>query len=383
MSSPLATYLEQTSQLYDKIDPEIIITVWEHIKQHFTLPKIIHIIGTNGKGSTGRFLALFLKQAGFLTGHYTSPHITHFNERIWLDGKSIDDEALERAHQSLQVILKDIPQQLSYFEYTTLLGMYALQNCDYVVVEAGLGGEFDATNIFPKVLSLITPIGYDHQDFLGETLDEIATTKIRSVNNPAIIGVQFFDEVIEIAQNVLNETYPLYRISDLLTTQEIKEIKKHIDAAEYASYFVENVSLAYSAIKQLDIVLPLSSYPFTAFNLSARFERIAPNIIIDSGHNPLAAQKIVTEFKTRKITLIYNSFADKDYHQVLRILKPIIETLEILPVSHPRSADISNIADVAKELHIPHLIHTQIDAKKEYLVFGSFSVVEAFLKQNR
>ena len=383
MPRSVASYLEETSQHYDKIDPTLIFEVWEEIKQHFVIPKIIHIVGTNGKGSTGRFLALLLKEAGFHTGHYTSPHIEHFNERIWIDGANISDSKLENAHQALQIILRNIKHTLSYFEYTTLLGLYAMAECEYVVLEAGLGGEFDATNIFPKQLSLITNIGYDHQDYLGETLELIASTKIRSVNNDAIIGIQSYEKVYEIARHVVPAQHALEKVTDMLNADIRTKIKHYIDAHHFASYFYDNISLAYAAMTYLRIFTNVNDYPFKAFDLSARFERINSHIIVDSGHNPLAAGKIVKEFKNKKITLIYNSFKDKDYEEVLRVLKPIIKTLEILNVPHPRCERVENIALCAQKLNIPYRTHQTVSKDKYYLVFGSFSVVEHFLKQNR
>ena len=140
--------------------------VYEKVKQRLPLPKIVHIIGTNGKGTTGRFLASCLHSLGYKIGHYTSPHILKFNERIWLNGNDVSDDILNNAHDELQTILtQEDSNSLSYFEYTTLLAMLIYKDCDYVVLEAGLGGEYDATAVFPKVLTLVTPIDFDHEAF--------------------------------------------------------------------------------------------------------------------------------------------------------------------------------------------------------------------------
>lgn len=163
----LQAFLETKPLFYDEIDYARMPKAYQGIAFHLKLPKIIHLVGTNGKGTTGRFLAEMLHTKGLHVGHYTSPHILHFNERIWLDGDNVEDTTLEKAHETLLSWLEpSVAQSLSYFEYTTLLAMVVFsQICDYIVLEAGLGGEFDATNIFPKCLSIITPIGLDHQAF--------------------------------------------------------------------------------------------------------------------------------------------------------------------------------------------------------------------------
>ena len=167
------------------------------------LPRIpiIHIVGTNGKGTTGRFLAGMLREAGYKVGHYTSPHIVRFNERIWRDGRYITDDELGSLHERALQLLGGMTKELSYFEYTTFLAVLAFAECDYTVMEAGLGGEYDATAVFPHMLSVITPIDYDHQDFLGESIEAIAATKLRSVQRRAVIAPQPHPEVYEVAKS--------------------------------------------------------------------------------------------------------------------------------------------------------------------------------------
>ncbi len=112
-------------------------------------------------------MATLLKESGYSVGHYSSPHILKFNERIWINGENISDKLLEESHKRLFKILgRDISRSLSYFEYTTLLSLVATQDLDILILEAGLGGEFDATNVVDKDLSIITPIDFDHPRFL-------------------------------------------------------------------------------------------------------------------------------------------------------------------------------------------------------------------------
>ncbi len=181
-TASLKQVLKHKTMYYEKIDFSIIKKSYDIISKYIELPYIIHIVGTNGKGSTGRFLAHYLWKKSFKTLHYSSPHILKFNERIWINGKDSLDFELNFASKKLQKYLPlNLLEKLTYFEYTTLLAFVLADNLDYLVLEAGLGGEFDATNVAKNNLSLITTIDLDHQSFLGNTIEEIAKTKMRSL----------------------------------------------------------------------------------------------------------------------------------------------------------------------------------------------------------
>jgi dihydrofolate synthase/folylpolyglutamate synthase len=148
----LEEYLNSKPLYYDKIDYNTIELAWKKLEPHIKLPYVIHIVGTNGKGSTGRYLASFLHQLGKETLHYSSPHIIKFNERIWINGSDSSDKQLDIAHEKLQNILdEELKNHLTYFEYTTLIAILLSDGFDYIVLEAGLGGEFDATNIVKTI----------------------------------------------------------------------------------------------------------------------------------------------------------------------------------------------------------------------------------------
>ena len=141
--------------------------------------KIIHIAGTNGKGSTASFIEAGLIEAGFKTGKYTSPEIFSFNERITVNKEEISDVELEEYSEKLEKIISDNEIEVTFFEITTALMFLYMKDkkVDYLVLETGLGGRLDATNIVMPELSLITNISYDHTDFLGDTLEKIAYEK--------------------------------------------------------------------------------------------------------------------------------------------------------------------------------------------------------------
>ena len=378
--SKYSIFLEKKPLFYKKIDYDRMPKIWQKIKSNFSLPKIIHIVGTNGKGTTGRFLSWYLLKSGYQVGHYSSPHILAFNERIWLNGKDSKECKLQEAHEFLLKILdKDDIEALSYFEYTTLMAIYLFQECDYAIMEAGMGGEFDATNVFDKIVSLVTTIDIDHQDFLGNSIEEIAYTKLRSITNVAIVGTQTNDIVYQVAKILQEENGILIKkYTDFIDEYDKIEAKKLSEKKGWPNFLKDNLLLSISAIKFLDIKLKYEY--FEDIELFGRFQKIKDNIIVDVGHNTLAAKKIKEMFKDKKIILIYNSYKDKKYKMILQILKPIIKRVEILKINSPRVEKENILQNVLNDLDIENKFFKNIDEKENYLVFGSFSVVEEFLK---
>ena len=372
----LEEFLEHKTLYYDKIDFTIVKSSWDLLSKKITLPFVIHIVGTNGKGSTGRFLAHYLHKKDYKVLHYSSPHIMKFNERIWINGNDVSDENLQDAHKFLQELYPiDLLSKLTYFEYTTLLAFYLSKDFDYLVLEAGLGGEFDATNVVENNLSLITTIGLDHQSFLGNTVSEIAATKMRSVDNKMLIGYQVFDEVIKTAYKVKEQI--LEQRNRNIEIIEIKEFEKYNINDKFASYLKRNLHLVITCLNELKIDIDLTL--FDDVKLFGRCQKLRSNITIDVGHNPLAAHVIVKEFENKKITLIYNSYKDKDFEEVLKILKPIIKKIVIIPLEDKRIVDKNNLLNIIKQLNIENEETLKIEEDEEYLVFGSFLVIEKFL----
>ena len=372
----LEEFLEHKTLYYDKIDFTVVKSSWQILSQKIKLPFVIHIVGTNGKGSTGRFLAHYLHKTDYRVLHYSSPHIMKFNERIWINGSDVSDENLEIAHRFLQELYEiELLEKLTYFEYTTLLAFYLSKDFDYLVLEAGLGGEFDATNVVENNLSLITTIGLDHQSFLGSTVEKIAATKMRSVDNKMIVGYQVFDEVIKTAYEVKKQI--LEQRNRYIEIIEVIEFDKYPINEKFASYLKRNLHLVIACLNELKI--PINTKLFDDVPLFGRCQKIASNITIDVGHNPLAAEVIKKEFENKKITLIYNSYADKDYVEVLNILKPIIKELIIIELDDKRIVKKEELQKVIKQLNITNKETIKIEENEEYLVFGSFLVVEKFL----
>ncbi len=374
----LNDFLEHKPLYYSEIDYTRMPRAYASIQEKLTIPKIIHIVGTNGKGTTGRFIANALLALGKSTGHYTSPHIQNFNERIWLNGKNADGELLELAHERLQSLLSDtFKNTLSYFEYTTLLAMIVYEKCDYVVLEAGLGGEHDATNIFEKVLSVITPIGIDHTDFLGDTIEEIATTKMRSVTSKAVVAKQSFKEVWGVAKTLEKERgveFIDYR--DCLNEREARLANEISDEMDLPHYLKENLLLAMAALVKLGYTIKKNL--FNSQRLEGRMEKVGKNVWIDVGHNSLAAEAIAGCFDRKSVVLVYNSYKDKDYLSILALLEPIVKRVEIIAIEDARIAAKEDLQTAIYNNGLEYSDFIGIKEDEDYLVFGSFSVAQAF-----
>jgi len=376
----LDKFLEKKPLYYAEIDYTRMPRAYASIKDKLHIPPIIHLVGTNGKGTTGRFIANALYALDFEVGHYTSPHIQAFNERIWLNGENCEDDRLEEAHNRLQELLsKEFKESLSYFEYTTFLAMIVYEKCDYVVLEAGLGGEYDATNVFDKVLSVITPIGMDHEDFLGSSITEIAGTKLRSVRGKAIVAKQVFQEVIEVSKELSSEN-ELEFISylDYLDEDMVSLAEEIAEQQEMPHYLQENLLLSMSVIKELGYKVKKNL--FNSQRLEGRMQRIRPNIWLDVGHNTLAAEAISHSFAPKSVNLVYNSYKDKDYLSILALLAPIVKKVEIISIVDDRIASRGDLEAAIIQNGLEYKTFEKVLDEENYLVFGSFSVVEAFKK---
>ena len=381
MIKPFDTFLEAKPLYYKEIDHKRVHVAYTLLKPHIKQPRTIHIVGTNGKGSTGRMLAYLAYKSGLKVGHYTSPHILKFNERIWLDGVDSSDEVLEAAHQRLFAILgREMSESLSYFEYTTLLAFMVFENCDLMVLEAGLGGEFDATNVCDKELSIITPIGIDHQAFLGESIEEIARTKIRSIQKKVLLAPQVYDEVVGVAKEIAEEKnaelFFTGRVGFPTHSTALLEIVKQ---NAWGDYLIDNVIVALQALELLEV--PYDINDLKSLELFGRFYPLTKNIRIDVGHNPLAAQAIEKALD-KEVVLIYNSLDDKDYEEVLRILKPKVKRVEVIKIDSQRATTLEAIEEALEKVGLKYSnFNNEINDDEDYLVFGSFYVVEAFLKK--
>ncbi len=380
-SMDLNDFLLTKPLYYDKIDLSRMPRAYSLVEKDLNPGRVIHVIGTNGKGSTGRMLAELLRGRGFRVGHYSSPHILRFNERIWIEGKDISDSDLQEAHEKLfRLLPKAVSESLSYFEYTTLLALVAFEGLDIVVFEAGLGGEFDATSVVERELSVVTPIGLDHQAFLGETIEEIAATKLRSMARRVVIAPQPDEKVYRVARSIAAQKgSELVFVKDL-DAGTMREMEKICKKKGWPRFLAQNGATAIAAAEEI-VGESIDPTCLEGVELRGRFERVAPNVILDVGHNLLAAEAVADALDGRRPVLVYNAFEDKDAEEILKIFAPHISRLELIEIDSVRAMDREELAAAAKRAGLEAGEFAGIDEERNYLVFGSFAVAEAFLKR--
>ncbi|GLH58161.1 Mur ligase family protein [Helicobacter ailurogastricus] len=370
----LNTFLETKGVEYAPFEPERFKKAYRDFCRHFadTTPKI-QIIGTNGKGSTGRFLAQSLEASGFKVLHFSSPHLLDFAERFYTQGQNVSYNKLEQAHTYLQSL--PLEPNLSYFEYATLLAVVLAQGCDYMIAEAGLGGEFDSTTSLNNRCALVfTPISVDHTDRLGANLLEIATTKLKAGLNlephtPIIFAKQEL-EVQELAKKLLPKQNLIF--IEKSSQEALSEGQKW----GYPPFLVQNLQTALSTLHALN----LEPKTLKRLNLRGRFETFAPNVLLDVAHNVGGAKALASALKGQQLDLIYNSYARKDARGVLEELKPCVRCVWVLPMQDPQIVPQEILQSILEQLKLPFApFKGQLEPTKSYLVAGSFSVVRSFL----
>lgn len=310
--------------------------------------KVIHIAGTNGKGSTTEMFANILQKQGYVVGKYISPHLVKFNERICVNQKQIKDEELLEILNKLEPVIKSCEEyfgkKATFFEVTTMAAFiyFAKMKCDFVVLETGLGGTCDCTNIVNPEISIITSIGYDHMKILGNTLEEIAKSKAGIIKeNSETIMIKQEKSVNEVFIKKCKEKNNKLH---LLQESDAKNIKydeqlQTFDDQERKSLQInlkgkKQIHNALLVIKGIDI-LNKKGYRITEEALreglktvihKARFEKIGenPTIIYDGAHNEEAIlnfQNSVQMYaKDKKRVYIFSALERKEYNKILKLL---------------------------------------------------------------
>jgi dihydrofolate synthase/folylpolyglutamate synthase len=376
-----------------KFNLENITILEEHLGRPSRAYPSTHIAGTNGKGSTAAFLESILRHAGLRTGLNTSPHLEKINERIRIDGKEISDEdfaaVFARIHEVIEQLLADgkLRAHPTYFECLTAMAMehFARERVDFAVFEVGLGGRLDATNILGPAVTIITPVDFDHENFLGHSLHEIAAEKagILKPNTPVVVAPQVPEarEVIlkrakELTSPVV-ETNVAYRIYEKplnasqgrpesspagTVTATIAEISSgwSLDISpSLAGYFqVQNALNAVAAAR----VLAASGLQITDDAIAAgisstewpgRLEKLQahPDVYLDGAHNPAAARELAAflahTFASRKIWLVFGALRDKSIDELAGWLFPLAAEVVFTEPRTPRAISASQLAEIA------------------------------------
>lgn len=292
--------------------------------------KTIHIAGTNGKGSVAHFLASIFQEQGYKTGLFTSPHLFDFRERIKVDGQMISESAVVEFTSKLKPYIES--EQPSFFEVTTAMAFWYFeqQKTDIAIIETGLGGRLDSTNIITPEISVITNIGLDHTQFLGNTLREIAFEKGGIIKNeiPVVIG-----EHQEETYNVFQEIAQLKK-APIYLADEIGEDYIKISPLK-GVYQEKNLATVLSA---LDVLEKEMGYAFDEKNMKSGIERVvqntglrgrweviqtSPRVIVDVGHNKeafLYISEMLKKEQYKQLHVVLGMVADKNHDEVLELL---------------------------------------------------------------
>ncbi len=331
--------------------------------------RFVHVAGTNGKGSTSAMLHSILHSAGYRTGLYTSPYIKCFNERMQIDGEMISDEELVALTEELRPIVDAMEDKPTEFELITALAFayFHRHACDIVVLEVGLGGRLDSTNIIPESLvSVITGIDFDHTSLLGSTIREIATEKAGIIKEgcPCLFGGEDPEALDAIRRVAEERNAPLLTVdrSTLRVTSQSLEGTQFDYEGYHAlrlsllgSYQPYNAATVLSALRILEARgFPVSEqairHGLGTVTWPARFEILSrdPLILYDGGHNPqgiaAAVQSIKTYFGDRRVNLFSGVMADKDYSKMIGMLAPVIEQVFTVRPDNPRALSAAEYA---------------------------------------
>ncbi|MBE9537227.1 MAG: bifunctional folylpolyglutamate synthase/dihydrofolate synthase [Proteobacteria bacterium] len=315
--------------------------------------KAIHIAGTNGKGSTAAMIDSILRAEGYRSGLYTSPHLERFSERIKINAEEIADDVLERLSSDVKEAADKSPMiEATYFEFTTAVAFlyFARAGLDMAVIETGLGGRLDATNILKPLVSVITPVAIDHCEYLGDTLEAVAAEKagIIKPSVPVVFGKQP-DEVLAVleadASGKKSETLRFdcdYRRNSLPEGKfQYKGISIELDGLGLSlvgSHQQDNAAVAIAATECLSgsglaVAEPAIRQGLMSVFWPGRYEVISksPDIILDGAHNP-AGVGVLTEtmeirYPRKKGVVIAGFMADKDIDGMLERLAPIANVI--------------------------------------------------------
>ena len=325
--------------------------------------RAIHVAGTNGKGAACAIMDAALRAGGLRIGRYTSPHLVRINERFFLDGKPISDEMLESASSRVAAAIKQSGNQtipnladLTFFEALTAVAflVYAEAGCDYAVLETGLGGRLDATNICVPEICVITKIGLDHCDWLGDTVEKIAAEKAGIIKKgvPVVLGKNDPAVIAVVKARASEVGAPFFYAPDMADESEIPD-----GFSLEGAFNRENAVTALAALKVLkkgsrdglsDVVWP------------GRFQRVG-RFIIDGAHNPPAARALAAAlrkyapFAGSVPTLVAGFCGDKDVDETLRILAPLVKKGIAVRTNNPRSLDPAELARKMESAGIPSI----------------------------
>ncbi len=299
--------------------------------------RFLHVAGTNGKGSTCAMMDAILRAAGYRSGLYTSPHLVDFRERIRLDGAMIPEDAVAEGLTMLREAAKSWDHAPTFFELATVLAAwwFAREGVDYVVWETGMGGRLDATNAVAPDVAVITPIGLDHQKWLGGTLAEIAGEKAGIIKTgvPTVSAPQVPEVRAVLASRAAEAGAPIAFVDEPWPGEApgLPGLHQRWNAALACAA----LRAAGTGVEARDEIEGLRRVVWPA-----RFQRVTENLVVDGAHNPEAIEALVETwrevFGKVKASLVFAALRDKDAGQLLRELRPIADEVWLVPVNNAR-----------------------------------------------
>lgn len=332
--------------------------------------KFVHIAGTNGKGSTAAMTASVLKKAGYKTGLFTSPFIEKFNERIQINNVPIPDIELAKLTSTVKNAIEENDAYVSEFALITAIAFlyFARENCDIVILETGLGGKLDATNVIENpLLTVITSISLDHTEYLGDTLEKITAEKcgIIKENIPTVLYPIQDECVFETVGKFCESKSSKLIIPDIPTSKNgVMEYKnKSFSLSLKGSYQINNASVVIEIVKLLNTFGFNISEADLKYGLShtewiARFEFLTPDLIIDGSHNPDGVKLLKHDLLSlnQKTTLIIAMMSDKEYSECIKHFSEITDSIIITKIDMPRCCAPDILAEEFKKYNITPII---------------------------
>lgn len=370
-------YINSTEWFGSKLGLERIIELMSRLGDPQNHLKFVHIAGTNGKGSCSAMLASVFKAAGYKTGLYTSPYIYRFNERMQINGKEIDNDILADLISEIQPIADTMEEHPLIFEMVTAAAMlwFEREHCDIVILEVGLGGRLDATNVIPAPeAAVIMNIGLDHVQQLGKTVTEIATEKGGIIKNGcSVVLYQQNDDVEAVIQSICQE-----KNADLHKA-DFSAIEPEFDSLDGQTFFYKENSYAIpllgahqrrnaaTAIEAVEILrmkgwnIDQTALEYGLYSVywPARFELLMddPYFVLDGGHNPQCAgtvvQNLADYFPDTKHIMLVGVLADKDYERLFSVLNLTSDEYICITPDSPRALPAEKLAEFLQRFGKP------------------------------
>jgi len=311
--------------------------------------RFLHVAGTNGKGSTCAMMDAILRAAGHRTGLYTSPHLVDFRERIRLDGAMIPEDAVAEGLSLLREAAKTCDHAPTFFELVTVLAAWWLvrEEAEYVVWETGMGGRLDATNAVLPDVAVITPIGLDHQKWLGDTLAQIAGEKAGIIKSEVpVVSAPQAQEVREVlTSTAAGVGAPITFVS---------EPWSGVTAGLAGAHQRWNAALACAALRAAGVRVDADAelQGLSSVVWPGRFQRVGEDLVVDGAHNPSAIETLVATWREVygdvRASLVFGAVLDKDIEALLLALRSIADEVWLVPVNNVRGASPEELRPMAE-----------------------------------